>query len=78
MRKLESSKTLVDHKTPWFSTKKSLESLPEVFLTGEPNTNKKKNGDKASVHRAFSRLKRKTRMFFSAIFSFECQFSTQL
>ena len=25
-----------------FSTKQSLESLPEVFLTGEPNTNKKK------------------------------------
>ena len=59
-------------KTPWFSSKQSLESHPEVFLTGEPNTNNK-NSDKASVHRAFSLLKRKTRIFL-AIFSFECQF----
>ena len=45
MWKLEWSKTLVDTKTPWFSTKQSLESLPEV-LTGEPNTNKKKTATK--------------------------------
>ena len=28
-------------KMPWFSAKQSLESFPGVFLTGEPNTNKK-------------------------------------
>ena len=46
VRKLEWSKTSVHHKTPGFSTKQSLESLPEVFLTGEPNTNEKKTARK--------------------------------
>ena len=47
---------------PWMSTKKSLESPSEAFLTSEPNTNWKKNIFQASAHRAFSLLKRKTRM----------------
>ena len=36
---------LIDHKNALqsqASSKQSLECLPEVFLTGEPNTNKKK------------------------------------
>ena len=37
---------LIDHKTPRYSSKQSLESLPEVFLTDEPNTNEKKAATK--------------------------------
>ena len=39
--KFELSKILIDHKTPWFCTKQSPESPPEVFLVGEHNTKKK-------------------------------------
>ena len=77
VRKLELSKTLVDHKTPWFSTKQSLESLPEVFLTGEPNINKKKTATKHQFI-ALLAVEEKNKDVFSAIFSFECQFSTLL
>ena len=34
---------LISGKTPWFSTEQSLENLPEVFLSGEPNAKTKKN-----------------------------------
>ena len=37
----------------WFSVKQFLENFPEVFLTGESNTNKK-NSHWASVHHASS------------------------
>ena len=37
---------LIDHKTPLYSSKQSLECLPEVFLTDEPNTNEKKTATK--------------------------------
>ena len=44
--KLELLKMFIDHKTPRYSSKQSLECLPEVFLTDEPNTNEKKTATK--------------------------------
>ena len=44
---------------PWFSAKQSLESFPGVFLTGEPNTNKK-NSHWASGYYASSSSHRPT------------------
>ena len=44
---------------PWFSAKQCLESFPGVFLTGEPNTNKK-NSHWASVYDASSSSHRPT------------------
>ena len=44
--KLELLKMLIDHKTPRYSSKQSLECLREVFLTNEPNTNEKKTATK--------------------------------
>ena len=54
-----------------------LECLPEVFLTDEPNTNDKKTAIK---HQFIALLAReeKNKDVFSAIFSFECPFSTPL
>ena len=77
MLKLELLKMLIDHKTPRYSSKQSLECLPEVFLTDEPNTNEKKT---ATKHQFIALLAReeKNKDGFSAIFSFECPFSTPL
>ena len=41
--KLELLKMLIEHKNARYSSKQSLESLPEVFITDEPNTNENKN-----------------------------------
>ena len=49
--KLELLKVLIDHKTPRYSSKQSLECLPEVFLTDEPNTKEKKNKSEHSAAR---------------------------
>ena len=75
--KLELLKMLIDHKTPRYSSKQSLECLPEVFLTDEPNTDEKKT---ATKHQFIALLAReeKNKDVFSAIFSFECPFSTPL
>ena len=51
--------------------KQSLESLPEVFLTVEPNTKEKKTSYQASIHRAFSQ-RREIEDVFRLFFSFEC------
>ena len=69
MLKLEVLKTLLDHKTPRYSSKQSLECLPEVFLTDEPNTNEKKT---ATKHQFIALLAReeKNKDVFLAIFSF--------
>ena len=74
VRKLELSKTLVDHKNALvFYQVVSGKSSWSFFFTGEPNTNKE-NSDKASVHCAFSRLKRKTRLFFRRFFRLSANF----
>ena len=60
-------------KTPRYSSKQSLECLPEVFLSDEPNTNEKKT---ATEHQFIALLAReeKNKDAFLAIFSFECHF----
>ena len=68
-------------KTPRYSSKQSLECLPEVFLTDEPNTNEKKTATKhqfiallarkeknKDVFRLFFRLSAHFRPHSSAIF----------
>ena len=77
MLKLELLKMLIDHKTPWYFSKQSLESLPEVYLTDELNTNEKKTGTKHPFIALLAR-EEKNKDVFSAIFSFECPFSTPL
>ena len=69
---------LIDHKnTSVFFQAVSMECLPEVFLSDEPNTNEKKT---ATKHQFIALLAReeKNKAVFSAIFSFECPFSTPL
>ena len=75
MFKLELLKMLIHHKNT--SSKQSLECLPELFLTDEPNTNEKKL---ATKHQFIALLAReeKNKDVISAIFSFECPFSTPL
>ena len=68
---------LIDHKTPQYSSKQSPESLPEVFLTDEPNTNEKKTATKHPLIALLAR-EEENKDVFSAIFSFECPFSTPL
>ena len=51
VRKLELSKTLADHKNALVLYRADLESLPEAYLTGEPNTNKKKQRQSISSSR---------------------------
>ena len=66
---------LIDHKTPRYSSKQSLESVSEVFLTDKPNTNEKKTATKQTFIPLLAREEKKKDVF-SAIFSFECPFST--
>ena len=78
MLKLELLKMFIDHKnTSVFFQAESLECLPEVFLTDEPNTNEKKT---ATKHQFIALLvgEEKNKDVFLAIFSFECPFSTPL
>ena len=62
-------------KTPRYSSKQSLESLPEVFLTDEPNTNEKKTATKHPFIALLAR-EEKNKDALSALYSFECPFST--
>ena len=77
MLKLELLKCQLITKTLRYSSKQSLECLPEVFRTDEPNTNEKKT---ATKHQFIALLAReeKNKDVFSATFSFECPFSTSL
>ena len=56
-------------KTPRYSSKQSLESLPEVFLTDEPNTNDKKAVTKHQFIVLLAR-EEKNKDVFSAMFFF--------
>ena len=67
---------LIDHKNTSVFSKQSLECLPEVFLTDEPNTNEKKTANHQFI--ALLAREEKNKNVFSAIFSFECPFSTPL
>ena len=73
------AKTWITENVSW--SQKRLGFLPsslwKVFLKFFLKVNPipiRKNSDKASVHRAFSRLKRKTRMFFRRFFRLSANF----
>ena len=68
---------LIDHKNISVFFQAVSACLPEVFLRDEPNTNEKKTATKHQFIALLAR-KEKNKDVFSAIFSFECPFSTPL
>ena len=64
-------------KTTWCSTKKSLESPPEVFLAGEPNTKKKKKQLLSISSSCIQPFEEKNKDVFSAFFRLSAHFRPQ-
>ena len=68
---------IMDHKNTSLFFQAVSGSLPEVFRTDEPSTNEKKTATKHPFIALLAR-EEKNKDAFSAIFSFECPFSTSL